>query len=143
MFLTTAEVPLQPGTVSPATLSVTILPFGMTKDISSEKTGKFTLKAKVRYHCHLCPPLRHHVIVRHLLAYPPPPPRVMTSFMNSPLGGFPENHQNVICRQTEFFGNKTTAIKVAWNLFSELYVFSRFLNKKKCFFFRGPVCLPG
>ena len=71
MFLTTAEVPLQPGTVSPATLSVTILPFGMTKDISSEKTGKFTLKAKVRYHCHLCPPLRHHVIVRHLLAYPP------------------------------------------------------------------------
>ena len=36
VFLTTVEVPLQPGTVSPATLSVTILPFGMTKDISSE-----------------------------------------------------------------------------------------------------------
>ena len=32
-----------------------------------------------------CPPPRHHVIICHLLAYPLPPPRVMTSFMNSPL----------------------------------------------------------
>ena len=56
MLLTTIEGPLQQWTASPATLSVTVLPFGMTKDISSEKTGKFTLKAKVRYHCHLCPP---------------------------------------------------------------------------------------
>ena len=31
------------------------------------------------------PPPRHHVIICHLLAYPLPPPRVMTSFMNSPL----------------------------------------------------------
>ena len=29
--------------------------------------------------------LCHHVIIRHLLAYSPPPPPVMTSFMNGPL----------------------------------------------------------
>ena len=35
-FLTIAESPLQPGTASPATLSVTIPFFGVTKHISSE-----------------------------------------------------------------------------------------------------------
>ena len=100
------------------------------------------LKVPVGVNNHLLAPVMHPpLVIMSSFGLSPPPPRVMTSFMNSPLGGFPENHQNVICRQTEFFGNKTTAIKVAWNLFSELYVFSRFLNPKQKVFFFGDQCV--
>merc|ERR550517_898570 len=56
----------------------------MTKDISSEKTGKFTLKARVRYHCHLsssfglgkpqCEKCRVYLGIAQIAIDPPPPP---------------------------------------------------------------------
>ena len=74
MLLTIVEGPLQPGTASSATLTVTIISSGITKYIGF--MIKFRLEARERYLCHLVVvPPRHHVIIRHLLANPPLPLR--------------------------------------------------------------------
>ena len=60
---------------------------------------------------YLTPPC-HHVITCHLLADPPPPPQVMTSFMNSPLSieGWKELELRVV--STKAVKNVNTAIPV-------------------------------